>query len=147
MPTRKRSYYKCTLGTIWGLAKAPELQLDSEEVHLIVLRETGKESMKKLTQKEIGLICEVLGRQKDKAMGVGNKGGKRTDVNGNAGTQWQRKKIYALTEELEWNNNNNRINGFCKRMFKIDRLEWLDYVQCSVMIEALKKMIDRKNEL
>lgn len=51
----------------------------------------------------------------------------------------QRRKIYALTEKLGWNNNNARINGFVKKMFDVERLEWLDDDQCSKLIEILRK--------
>ena len=54
----------------------------------------------------------------------------------------QRRKVYKLMQELGW--NEKRINGMCRRMYKIDRLEWLDYLQISNLIEALKAMIDRQ---
>lgn len=49
-----------------------------------------------------------------------------------------------LTEKLGWNGNANRVNGFVKKMFTVDRLEWLDGEQCSTLIEMLKRMIDRE---
>lgn len=71
---------------------------------------------------------------------------KRTDTNGNKNTKFQREKIYTLTGILGWNDNNNRINGFVKRMFKVDRIEWLDEDDCSKLIEILKKMIIRQGK-
>ena len=59
-------------------------------------------------------------------------------------TQNQRRKVYKLMQALGW--NEKRINGMCRRMFKIDRLEWLNYKQISDLIEALKAMLERQKE-
>lgn len=132
----------CSIRTIWGLAKSPELSLDDENLYSIIQRETKKDSMRKLTQGEIDKVCRVLSNMKDDVIRA--ERGKRTDEGGNPQTENLRRKIYALTGELGWNNNNNRINGFVKKMFRVDRLEWLTVSQCHKLIEALKKMVDRK---
>ena len=62
---------------------------------------------------------------------------------GNVATVNQRKKVYKLTEELGWDKK-ARINGMCRKMFGVGSLEWIDYQQCSKLIEALKKMVARK---
>ena len=41
-----------TIKTIWGLAKSPELQLTSEELHLLVAGYIGKDSLKELNGRE-----------------------------------------------------------------------------------------------
>jgi phage gp16-like protein len=143
--TKGRSYVpNFTIKTIWGIAKSPELMLSDEDLYSIIYRETGKDSMRKLTQKEINKVCSVLSELKDSVKGRGKD--KRTDAGGNTLTIRQRKKIYKLTEELGWNNNNARINGFVKKMFKVERLEWLDDEQCSRLIEMLKSMVKRKEK-
>lgn len=38
-----------SIRTLWAIAKSPELRLSDEDLHGVVYRETGKESMKKLT--------------------------------------------------------------------------------------------------
>lgn len=127
---------------IWGIAKSPELALDDEALYSVIERETGKSSMRQLSQGELDTVCRVLQNMKD---GVGKSSQrKRTDEGGNALTTRQREKIFALTGELGWNDDNARINGFCKRMFKVDRLEWITPSQCFKLIEALKKMVERK---
>jgi phage gp16-like protein len=139
--SRGRSYAPhYTIKTIWGLAKSPELLMSDEDLYSIIYRETGKESMRKLNQKEINKVCSALAEMKDSAKGSKS----RTDVGGNKLTKEQRRKIYMLTEELGWNNNNARINGFVKKMFKVERLEWLNNNQCSRLIEMLKSMVDRE---
>lgn len=37
-----------------------------------------------------------------------------------------------------------RVNGLCKKMFKVSSVEWLNYQQCSKLIEALKSMVERE---
>ncbi|ADY54892.1 hypothetical protein Sgly_3153 [Syntrophobotulus glycolicus DSM 8271] len=139
---RNRPRY--SIRTIWGLAKSPELSLDDEDLYGIIGRETGKDSMRKLTQGEVDKVCRVLSNMKDDVNRA--ERGKRTDEGGNPQTEKLRRKIYALTGELGWNNNNDRINGFVKKMFKVDRIEWLTVPQSHKLIEALKKMVDRKEE-
>lgn len=131
-----------SLRTIWAIAKSSELSMTDDDLHAVVYRETGKESMKKLNQREIDRISRVLQNMKD-----GNKAketSKRTDEGGDPRTIKLRHKIYALCGELGWNDNNSRINGFCKRMFGVERIEWLTMTQCNMVIEALKDMVDRQ---
>lgn len=129
-----------TIKTIWGLAKSPELLLSDEDLYSIIYSETGKESMRKLSQKEIDKVCSALSKMKDSIKGSTG----RTDTGGNKRTKAQRQKIYRLTEELGWNNNNARINGFVKKMFNVERLEWLNNEQCNRLIEMLKSMVERE---
>ncbi len=84
-------------------------------------------------------MVRVLGGMRDSA-----KRARRGDA-GNAETAAQRRKIYKLAQELGWDKP-ARVNGMCRRMFKVDRVEWLNYKQCSDLIEALKGMVKRKEE-
>lgn len=127
-----------SLRTLWAIAKSPELSMNDDDLHAVVYRATRKSSMKELTQGEINNLARVLQNMKD---GTGQK---RTDEGGDPRTVAQRRKIYALCEELGWNDDNRRINAFVKRMFGVDRVEWLTMAQCNVIIEALKKMAARK---
>lgn len=124
---------------IWGLSK--EVKIEKDELYCIISKISNKDSMRKLTKNQANkVIKQLIGiKEKDKPKKIRNQ--KRTDTLGNKRTKYQRGKIYELTEILGWNDNNNRINGFVKRMFKIDRIEWLDDEQCSKLIEILKKMI------
>ena len=124
---------------IWGLAKSPELSMTDEELHLLVEAQTGKEHISSLTKREISNIVALLARMKESS----KRGSRRkyAAAYGNSQTDGQRRKIYKLQEELGW--NEARVNGMCRRMFRIDKVEWLDYQQCSKLIEALKKMLER----
>lgn len=140
----KRNQYQGSIRAIWGLAKSPELMLEEEDLYSIIQRETKKDSMRKLSQSEIDKVCRVLQNMKDDITRA--EKGKRTDTGGNTETERLRKKVYALTGELGWNDNNNRINGFVKKMLNVERIEWLSYAQCNKLIEILKKMVKRQEE-
>lgn len=133
-----------SIRTLWAIAKSPELHMTEEDLHAVVYRETRKESMKKLTQGEINTVARVLQNMKDSVSG--STRAKRTDVGGDARTVQQRRKIYALTESLGWNDTPQRIQGFVKRMTGVDRLEWLNVAQCEKVIEGLKTILKRQEE-
>lgn len=128
--------------TLWGLAKSPELSLTDEELHLVVSAHTGRDSIRKLNKSELRMMIGVLADMKSSASGT-KRSGKRN--RGNTGTANQRKKIYRLTERLGWSSQ-ARVNGLCRKMFGVACVEWLDYQQCSGLIEALKSMVERKEE-
>ena len=85
--------HKATIRTLWGIAKSPELQLGSEELHLVVQAQTGKDSLKELTEPERRRVAYVLGQMKESASG---KRKRPVGMTGNA-TDNQRRKIYMLT--------------------------------------------------
>lgn len=125
---------------IWGLAKSKELHLSDDDLHELVMACTGKDSIRALNQNERAAVIGRLAELKDKA----ERGtAKEKRIRGNLGTQNQRKKIYVLSRSLGWNGR-HRINGLCRKMFNIECVEWLDYKQCSALIEALKSMAERK---
>ncbi len=130
---------KPTIRMLWGLAKCQKLSLTDEELHLIVSAHTGKDSIRQLNQRELGTVIGVLGNMKSSAS---KNGRSDRQTRGNTGTVNQRKKIYKLTETLGWDKP-ARVNGLCKKMFGVACVEWLDYQQCSKLIEALKSMAAR----
>ena len=131
-----------SIRTLWAIAKSPELHMTDEDLHALVYRETRKESIKALTQGQINEVARVLQNMKD---GVSRSTRpKRTDEGGDARTIQQRRKIYALTESLGWNDNPQRIQGFVKRTTGVDRLEWLNVAQCEKVIEGLKAILKRQ---
>lgn len=131
-----------TTRMLWGLAKSPELHMTDDELHLVVSAHTGKDSIRELNKSELRLVIGILAGMKDSASGR-KRSIKRS--RGIAGTANQRRKIYKLTEILGWSKP-ARINGFCKKMFGVACVEWLNYQQCSGLIEALKSMAERKEE-
>ncbi len=131
-----------SLRTLWAIAKSPELHMTEDDLHAVVYRETGKESMKQLTQGEINRLARVLQGEKDSA--AGRRTRKRTDEGGVPNTSALRRKIYMLAQELGW--CPAQVNGLAKRMFRVEREEWLTAAQCVKLIEALKAMLARKQK-
>lgn len=114
--------------------------MTEEDLHAVVYRETQKGSMRKLTQGEINTIARVLQNMKDSVSGGTHA--KRTDEGGDVRTVELRRKIYMLAQELGW--SPAQVNGLAKRMFRVDRQEWLNPGQCGKLAEALKAMLARK---
>lgn len=131
-----------SIRTLWAIAKSPELHLTDEDLHAVVYRETGKESMKMLTQGEVNTVARVLQNMKDSvSRSVRDK---RTDTGGDIRTTAQRRKIYALCEALGWNDDPRRIQGFVKRVAHVDRIEWLNilYNKCEWFRNAVNSVIN-----
>ncbi len=123
---------------LWGAARANGL--DKDALYDVIESVTGKEHMTELTYVE---AAKVLDRINNKKAYVENTQ-KRTDLGGNPETIQLRKKIYQLTGQLGWNDNNERINGFVYKMFKVSRIEWLPVNKCHKLIEILKKMVEER---
>lgn len=128
-----------SIRTIWGLAKSPELHMTDEELHMVVQAQTGKESIRSLTKTEIRRIVYVLAQMKESA-----RGGRRAKMPSASGpTENQKRKLYKLMVSTPgW--NEKRIGGLCRRLFRVDSPEWLDYQQMSKLIEAVKAIQKRK---
>ena len=88
---------KVSIRTLWGLAKSPELSLDDEDLYSLVERETGKDSLRALTQGELDRVAQILEIQKDQ--GKKQTAGQRSYGRGRPETAAQRRKIYCLTQE------------------------------------------------
>lgn len=133
-----------SIRTLWAIAKSPELGLSEEELHAVVYRETKKESIRQLSQGEINTVARVLQNMKD---GVQRDvHAKRIDEGGNPQTERLRRKIYALCDELGWNNDPRRLEGFVKRVTHVDRVEWLTIAQCNKVVEGLKALLARQKQ-
>ena len=131
--------YRYTVKILWGLAKSKELRLTDEELHLLVNRETGKDSIRELNGSELAHICRLLQKQKDD---IKRQNGTLPDLRGNPQTTRQRRKISELEEKLGWEARNTR--ALSHRMYKVDAVEWLTYYQCQGLIEAMKAMLERQ---
>lgn len=127
---------------IWGIAKSPELQLTDEELHLLVAAHTGEDSIKALSKRQIGVVIKaLLDRKESASRAAGGYAGHGPGGNQAAGSQ--RGKIFMLARELGWESP-IRVNGMCRKMFGVSAVEWLNPVQCSKLIEALKAMVERR---
>lgn len=127
-----------SLKTLWGLARSQELHMSDEELHLLVQSHTGKGSLRELTKKDLSRMVGVLAAMKASANGTKDPAAKTS-------LQRQKEKVYRLAQELGWYKP-ARVNGMCQRMFGVACVEWLDSAQCSKLIEALKKMLQRQRD-
>ncbi len=128
---------------LWGIAKSPELSLTDQELHLLVEAHTGKQSIRELNRRELGTLIGILIGMKDSGSRARRENTRK--ARGNTGTANQRRKIYRLAEAMGWDRP-ARVNGLCRKMFDVERVEWLNHDQCSKLIEALKKMEERKRD-
>lgn len=131
--------YRYSIKTLWGLAKSKELLLTSDELHLLVNRETGKDSIRELNGSELAHVCRILQKQKDD---IKRQEGTLPDQKGNPQTSRQRRKIAQLKAQLSWEERN--VRALSHRMYRVDTVEWLTYSQCQGLIEAMKAMLERK---
>lgn len=132
-----------SIRTIWGLAKCPELALDEEDLYALVERETGREHLRQLTQGEIDRVCQAL-RQLKAGQPAAPAKKRAKPKPGVAQADALRGKVYALSYQLGWGGDAKRINGMVRRMFGVAALQWLTPKQCSELVEAMKKMIQRQ---
>lgn len=126
---------KRQISKIWAAAK--EQGIDREDVYALVLQVSGQDSIKGMTQDQANKVIDRI---------VGTCRRPEYQKQGRITTDQMRKKIYILTVELGWDKNPKRLEGFCKRLFKVEKVEWLDERQCYQLIEALKDMVKRKEQ-
>ena len=127
------SINKRQISKIWAAAK--ERGIDRDDVYALVLQVSGQDSIKGLTQTQANEVIDRI---------VGAAIQNDYQEYGNVATQQMRKKIYMLTVALGWDKNPKRLEGFCKRLFKVEKVEWLNGKQCYQLIETLKDMVTRK---
>ncbi len=121
--------------SIWGLAKSKEVNLTEEELYSIIICETGKDSMRELTTKEINRVITVLIRLKE-----------NNRARPGMSTPEQIYKIKTLEKALGWEDNSKRLEGFIKKFYKVEKLEWLEFNDAVKLIESLKKVLARENK-
>lgn len=115
---------------IWATAKS--LKMEKDDLYAVLLRETGKDSMRKCSQKELERVLFSLNTMK----GFNN-------YRGNLATKRQLWKIQQLEKQLGWHDNPKRLQAFIKKYYKVDRLEWLTSAQAWRVIESLKKLVEK----
>ncbi|KYG90363.1 hypothetical protein A0U40_18400 [[Bacillus] sp. KCTC 13219] len=54
-------------------------------------------------------------------------------------------KIEQLEQQLGWQDEPQRLQGFIKKYYKVERVEWLTSAQAWRLIESLKKMLEKEN--
>ncbi|MFC4805746.1 regulatory protein GemA [Filifactor villosus] len=131
---KNKEINRAQINKIW--ASAAERGMSKEDLYALIFSVAKKESMKALTWIEANaVINRIVGAEESEI--YQNKVGRQS-------TERMRRKIHMLVKTLGWDNNPARIQGFCKKMFGVEKVEWLSAKQCYQLIEALKKIIARE---
>ena len=101
-----------------------ETGLNNDILHDLIKAMFNKTSLKKLSFIEAGKLIERLG-----------------------GKNSQENYIRNLEKQIGWAENPERLKGFIKSMFKKDSLKKLTKKEKSKLIEALKNMKGRKQDV
>ena len=127
-----------------------ELSLGEEDYRAVLEGVTGKRSCRDMDAGELSRVVERLRSLGFKPAGGKTRKGKLSPkTRGTAASEDQRSKIRALWIEcykagLVKNRYEQGLNAFCKRMTKVERVDWLVRADhCNTVIEALKKMLER----
>ncbi len=133
-----------------------QLGMFDDEYRELLRGLTGKESAKELEAGELKRVVEAMYgmgfrvSNGQKAGGRGQKGKKLSPQTREKpkAEKTQVDKIRALWIEgyqvgVVRNRYESGLNGFVKRMFKVERVEWLSVEQAQKCIEAIKAMVER----
>lgn len=116
-------------------ATAREKGLDSDMIHSFVYSVVKKEHISSLTKDEgIKVIDALINPQNEKSDGYRI-------------TKKQFDFIKSLEQELGWRDKPERLRGFIKKNVGVDDIKFLTKVQSSKIIEGLKKLKKRRNEV
>lgn len=123
---------------IYAIAK--ELGLDSELLHTFIFNLTAEQHISALTKDEAVKIIDELefrktGIRKNKVF---------KDNRANMATKEQLYKITSLEAALGWKDNPKRLKGFMKKYTGVENVNWLTFLKASNLIEAMKKMAEKK---
>lgn len=116
------------LRMIYGLGK--RAGLDNDTLHDMAHGMAGVDSLKAMTRQQAArLIDRLMNGARAEAVGPANRA-----------TPAQRRKIYALTREMGW--DDGRLNAFLARRFGCAHVNFLPAGKVGPVIEALKSMLD-----
>lgn len=116
---------------IWATSK--RIGMEKEDVYAVLKRETGKESMRDCSQKELERVYLSL----QSIQGFDN-------FRGNRATKRQLWKIKQLEQQLGWQDEPQRLQGFLKKFYQVEHFEWLTSEQAWRCIESLKKLLEKE---
>lgn len=126
--------YKATLKqvqAIYTIGRA--LNMDDEDIHGLAYNIAHVDSIRAMTRREAGRMIDIL---RDRA---GQKRGDATSPN--RATKAQREKIDALTREMGWYDQPERLRGYLRRVCGAEDVRFLTPQQASKVIDGLKAML------
>lgn len=114
---------------IWATSK--QRNLEKEDVYGILEKLTSKTSLSELSINEAIKVIDKLE-------------GKITENTNNQITNRQLWKIKELAKQLGWDGEPKRLNGFCQKYAKVDRVHWLTRYQAKNIIDGLKNLLQKQ---
>ncbi|MCP2041450.1 phage gp16-like protein [Neisseria sp. HSC-16F19] len=114
-----------------------QLGLDDETYRALLKRETGKDSCAQMNMRELEQVLAAMQRQ-------GFAAQVRTPPPGRDSIQAMLRKVNALLldNDLPW----NYAHAMAKRMFGVDRVQWLNDSDLHKLVAALQIYARRKKE-
>lgn len=113
---------------IWTIGK--KLGMAEAEIRAVLLRETGKESMRECSAQELQRVVLALRMLQGQENHTGDRATKK-----------QAWKIRQLEQELGWQDEPKRLTAFLKKYYRVEQPEWLTRAQAWKAIESLKKLV------
>ena len=114
--------------------------MDDDVLHARVQAATGKEHVREMTCKEAAELIDGL-------TGKDTSNRRRDDRPLNRASQGQINVIIGLARKAGWmadasgRDSYERLNGFLRARYHVERLDWLTPDKAVLVIEALKAMI------
>lgn len=121
---RARGISPAQIKMLWGAAR--KAGLDSDMLYARVLAETGKDSIRAMSAAEAAALT-------DKLIGRPSQSIYRA-------TEAQVGVIRGLERELGWADEPERLMGWLRSRWGVDRPEWLNSYQARACIEGMKAM-------
>ncbi|MCP1659318.1 gp16 family protein [Neisseria perflava] len=118
-----------------------ELAMDDDTYRAVLLRVTGKDSCAKMGEGELEAVCAQMVR-----LGFRVKPKRKADVGQSpqrrASADPMMRKVEALLLDSGW--HWNYAHGTARRMFGVDRVEWLSDGHMHKLVAALQIAANRK---
>jgi len=118
------------LRKIWSTAK--QRSIDKEDLYSIVEQITGTQSISSLTIQQAKQVIDRLEGKKQSNNQITNR---------------QLWKIHELVKLLGWEGDPKRLNGFCQKYAKVERVHWLTRYQARNIIDGLKNLLKKQEQV
>jgi hypothetical protein len=122
---------------VWAVAR--ERDVDADTMRNMAEQISGRPSISGLTKDE---ARRLIDRMEGKESSFASKPLRAA----NMVTEKQMWKIRKLAQELGWDGNAKRLEGFLLKYTGIAKLEWLSKAKAIGLIDGMKNMLNRKQK-
>jgi ribosome biogenesis GTPase A len=140
LPITRRPISAAQMKMVYTLAR--NQGMDDDVLHARVQAATGKEHVREMTCMEAAKLIDSL-------TGKDTSNRRRYDRPLNRASQEQINKIIALARRIGWmtdaegHESYERLHGFLRARYHVERLDWLTPDSANRCVEALKAMAQR----